>query len=170
VSGLSGTVICTTHISVVHVLGRPVRCLSSTSVLLLYRTVHQCNIFRDITRSAFTSTNRRGRWDKIHQQIRSTLHTSTFGNASVRPDGFELCDPVSCAGCVTIQKIYRRAYDGEIRDPIMLFHVRHTITLFFGILFDINKFYQHTEYVKKLQLLLQRDQQMHILHSNYDNV
>ena len=102
VYGLSVTVICTAHISVVHVLGRPVRCLLSTSVLLLYRTLHQCNIFHDITHSAFTSMNRRGRCDKIHQQIRNTLHTSTFGNTSIRPDSFELGDPVPSVGCMTI--------------------------------------------------------------------
>lgn len=85
---LFGTVICTTYISVVHVLGSPLRCLSSTSVLLLYRTLHQWNIFCDITPSAFTSTKRRGRCNKIHEQIRSSLHTSTFGNTSIRPNSF----------------------------------------------------------------------------------
>jgi hypothetical protein len=49
----------------------------------------------------------------------------------------------------------------------MLFHVRHTITLFFETFLDITKFYQHIEYVKRLQLL-QRDQQMRTLHSNFE--
>jgi len=52
----------------------------------------------------------------------------------------------------------------------MLFHLRHTITILFETLLNINKFYQHIEYVKRLQLLLQSDQQMHIRHLNYDNV
>ena len=51
----------------------------------------------------------------------------------------------------------------------MLFHVRHTIIFFFETFLDINRFYQHIEYVKRLRLLLQCEQQMHILHSNYDN-
>lgn len=52
----------------------------------------------------------------------------------------------------------------------MLFHVRHTIPLFFETLLDINKFYQHAEYVRRLHLLLHCDQQMRKLQSNYDNV
>jgi len=123
--------------------GNPYRCLSSTSVLPLSETMHHIHThFRETAPAHYTSSTN-WRWTSVgatHLTRKNwiTLHTSDINHVFSRPAIFILSAGRSdtltmCTfDCMTTQTCYTCSLHGDTRSRMVLFHMKHAVTLFFN--------------------------------------